>query len=308
MSLGRDTKFIPHEVLGTIGKDYIISVDDKIHNIVYNTEIESEKWISKTTYMIAEFRSEILNAYVRWCLSINGLYKAHEKYSSAEYNSLFTISAMRLGEDGLPTLERIVEWDKVTASKNHLSVTHMMGAWGIIDMFGLLESFVINLFEVYYYSNPDDLIKGVEFKEYRRLFRNKDSDEYSKDAWEAAIRNRIEKWKYKKIYDGLETVLLSYVTKTNIYNTNFKIWDKNVSAFKALKKLRNLLMHGNVVADKEYEELTNQEYLRGIHFNEGDKLNLTTEHLQSVELYIHIFLTNLNMGIFDVLIEGGTSE
>lgn len=308
MTLGRDSKFIPHEILGTIGKDYIVSPDDKIHNFVYNTENESEKWISKTTYMIAEFRSEILDAYVRWSLSINGLYKAHEKYSSDDFNALFTVSALRVTKEGKPALEKIVEWDKITASKNHLKVTSMMGAWGIIDMFGLLETFIMSLFEVYHLANPEDLIKGEEYKEIRRLYRAKDSSQEAKETWEIAIKNRIDRWKYKKIYDGLESVLLSYVTKTNIYETNRVVWDKNVSAFKALKKLRNLLMHGNVTADKEYDDLTSPDYLRGIRFKEGDKLRVTTEHLQSVELYIHMFLTNLNMGIFEVLIKGGSKE
>jgi len=308
MSLGRETKFIPHEVVGIIGKDYTFSPHDKIHNFVYNTNNESEKWISKTTYMIAEFRSEILDAYVRWSLSINGLYKAHEKYSSVDFNALFTVSALRLSKDGTPALEKIVEWDKITASENHLKVTSMMGAWGIIDMFGLLETFIMSLFEVYYLSNPEDLIKGNEFKEIRRLYRAKDSSQEAKEAWDIAIKNRIDKWKYKKIYDGLESVLLSYVTKTNIYETNRVIWDKNVSAFKALKKLRNLLMHGNVTADKEYDDLTSPDYLRGIRFKECENLSVTTEHLQSVELYIHMFLTNLNMGIFEVLINGGKRD
>jgi len=51
--------------------------------------------------MIANFRSEVFDSYVRWCLSINGLYKANEKYSSPDYNEFFTIEAMRIDNDGV---------------------------------------------------------------------------------------------------------------------------------------------------------------------------------------------------------------
>lgn len=128
MALGRDLKFVPHVLLGTVGKDYILSENDEIHNIVYDTEDEDDKRISVTTYLIANFRSEILDSYVRWCLSINGLYKAHEKYSSHDYNALFRVDAMRIGNDGLPEMKRIVEWNKEETSTNHLKVTGMMGA------------------------------------------------------------------------------------------------------------------------------------------------------------------------------------
>jgi len=65
---------------------------------------------------------------------------------------------------------------------------------------------------------------------------------------------------------------------------------KNVSTFKALKKLRNLLIHGNDVADEEYDDLTKPDFLRDIRIAEREKINLITLHIQSLELYIFIFL------------------
>lgn len=304
MTLGREIKTV---------EDVFINIEDlygelsgkEIKNVVYHTESGEDLWVSKSTYLTAEFRGEILSSYVRWSLAINGLHLGANRYRQDEWKNynMFTVKALRMTGENSAELENIVEWSGDKASENHARTTLMMSSWAIIDMFGLIEKYIFKLFDIFIRYNPEHLLRGKEYRDLRRIFRaRKDSDE-NEELWEIKFSKRIEQWKRKRLYDGISKVLTHYIKITKIYDSDPARWDVHPVCINGISSLRNALIHGEEAASKELADIFAHNSLRGLKLEEGDTLMFNTEYLQNIELYLNRFITDLNHGLMSLVIQ-----
>jgi len=295
MALGRENRVVEHKIYSI--EDYYGKLNGtKIDNIVFKTQNPEEIWLADTSNYIADFRSEIQSSYIRWSLAINGLYVAHEKYKDENWqtNNIFKIHAIRPVSKDLEGLVPIAEWKGEEVATNHIKTTVMMASWGIVDLYGLVEKFILNLFDFYYMQNPSNLLQGPEFRELRQMYRKRDESEESLKQWNNTFKERLSNWKRKKLYDGIDKVFINYCNLTGIYTENNDIFEQHAICLKGLSVLRNSLIHGLENATEELEDATQHPFMQGIHFKKDSPLIVTTEQLQSVERYLNVLLTNLN--------------
>ncbi|WP_276360379.1 hypothetical protein [Daejeonella sp. H1SJ63] len=277
-----------------------------IQNFIFKTDETHLKWIENTTIRIAEWRQIFLSTYARWALSINGLNLANEKYTSPDFytKKQFIVTSIRPSktDNRIPERQTIITWDGITAGKQHLKSVNYISEFGIIDLYSALEEFVFDIYKIFLNSNPDNLIKGSEFKDLRKLFRERNNSEDLKKQWESEWEKRLSSWHRKRLYDGLSKVFLSYCKEANLKTpSHYKesspsTWGDNIE-FVAL--IRNHLVHGASKVDKVLGEFaTNRPWIPN-SFKEGDDLNLSLRHLESIELFTAQICDAVNFSLIE---------
>ncbi|MDY6994680.1 MAG: hypothetical protein SVR94_19010, partial [Pseudomonadota bacterium] len=231
---------------------------------------------------------------------INGLHVAHDKYSDSEWKSknAFKVGCYRV-LNNVPSKENLIVWDGDTAAKAHIETVNMIASYGIIDMFSLFEEFVFDFYREYKTEKPELFIKGQENKDIRKLFKDRENNPA---AWEEAWIERLDKWQRKKIYEGLDRVFLGYFSITKLkkpkhyQHTTPETWAETI---KGIAILRNCLVHGTTNVPKELAHISQTPHGLGFNFKEGDKIELSTHHLMSIELFADQLLTALNLSLIE---------
>lgn len=298
MSLKRDLKFIGHTIIPV----YDLRELPKIDNVIYRTEIPELKWIEALTFKIGDWRDIFRSTYIRWALSINGLHVASEKYKEPAWKQAksFFVTSLR------PNLKtkaneriKLVEWDGDTASDAHIQTANMLATYGIIDLYSCFEEFVFDMYRTYLYYNPGNFIIGPENRALRKLYRNKEAEP---DKWESAWNDRLDAWQRKKIYDGLDTVFLSFLNTAQLENpksykiTTIETWAESL---RLIAILRNALIHGEKNVPKELAEISQKGHGLGFNLQENSPLKLETLHLMAVEAFTDQLLDALNLSIIE---------
>lgn len=304
MSLGRNIKFIGHEIYRVPAPQ--VKGLPKIDNIIYKAGIKELKWIEETTSKIGEWRDTIRSTYIRWAIAINGLHVAAEKYKDPKWkeNNEFYITGFRMEAGVRPTVAKLATWDGDTAADAHLKTVSMIASYGIIDLYACFEEMIFDFYKTYLKDNPGNFIVGPENIELRRLYRNKEND---LESWNIAWKERLDKWQKKKIYDGLDQVFLSYMNTarlekpSNYRHTTQETWAETI---KEIAILRNCLTHGEKYYPQQLAEISKKPHGLGFNFETGGEINLSTKHLMSVELFADQLLSAINLS----LVEKGERE
>jgi len=195
--------------------------------------------------------------------------------------------------------ENIIEWDGLKASEYHAKTTMMMSSWAVIDLFGLIEKYIFRLLDIFVRANPQHLMRGKEYRDLRRIFNARKNSDDSETLWKAEFNKRIESWKRKRLYDGIDKVFLNYLEISEIRGLDPYRWDIHVICIKAISMLRNCLIHGQDTVPSDLAEQLKHKNLAGIRLNEGEPLIFGTEYLQSIELYLNNLITELNKSLME---------
>lgn len=271
----------------------MFSLDD-----IQNQDI---RWIYESLDFIINEIYLFTSVYMKWCMAINGLELAVEKYSDkvwqGEYG--FGIEGLRNNKEGMTESTQLVFWEGNYVPNAHESVIPMISSWGIIDINRKMEKFIFELYSIYLKGNPDKLMNGAEYKELRRLHRKKDESQGSKEEWSERIQNRIKEWKNKRSRDNLSGVLIDYYRDTGLNNIFYEeidgIINDTIEILKFIIELRNSLIHNDAYVSKRLATLSNHSTLIGYNLTEGDKLEMKLIDLQIVELLINRILNFILM-------------
>ena len=300
MSLKRELKFFENYKITSKAIDNLI-FKDSLHLLYKNSEIE-HRWIEKSSFLLRDYTDIIKSTYIRWALCVNGLNLGFEKYSKEDFkDKAFVIQSTRF-VDSVYTNVNIMAWDGDTSAKNHIETVNMLASYAIIDLYSLLEELVLKLFRTYWFYNPEEMIKGRENRNLRILYRDKEDNT---ERWENAWNERLDNWQRKKIYEGIGKIFTSYFStcrlKTPKENDEFTL-DNISKTLKGISVLRNCLVHGTSIVTKELEVVSNLDKINEFSFKEGDKIELTLEHLKSIEQFTNAFIAYLNIVLMERLI------
>lgn len=271
-----------------------------INNVIVRTNDSALKWAEETTEKIGEWRALFRSTYISWAVTINGLHLAREKYSDPEWmkNHRFKVSSVRVNHNQ-PAIVPIAEWDSDVVSDAHMKPIPMLCSYGVIDLYTCLEEFVFDFYEIYLRQNPDPLMQGSEFRDLRQMYRERNE---SPEVWQAALSERLENWKRKRLYDGLGKVFRAYSevarleTPSGYSLTTIETWAECIDAFSLL---RNCLIHGATVAPDELAEFSTAEHRMGFDFKSGEPLKVSLNHLMNLDCFCDSLLTGLNISLYE---------
>jgi len=266
-------------------------------NVIIVAKTPQGKWVEACSELIGPFRNKFTSTYLHWSLAINGLFVAAEKYGDERWKNSFIVNAIRKNSQ-----EPIVSWSGEEAKEAHLLTVRKMASWGFIEMYALLEDFVLDLYVTYHDHDRTTLVKGDSNRELRRLKRAAESTEGSeleRQEWENAWTERLEAWRKKKLYDGLHKVFLAFFTTTGLKKpesftqTSPETWAKTLEAFGLV---RHSLIHGAKQVGQDLADISKLAHVP-MEFIEGEKLNINFSHLQVIELFCDQILGALNLSL-----------
>lgn len=276
-----------------------------IQNIIYNTDDEGKKWIEASTEMIGDFRSLFRSVYMRWAITINSLFVARDRYES-KTDRVLAIDTIRASGDG-PKRVHLAVWQGKEAADNYASCIPLMGGYGVQDLYGALEEVVFALYEIYIEAHPQLLMQGDEFKNLRKLYRDRETSETLQVDFQEAWAVRLEGWRRKRAYDGLHKVFAAYWKKTGLKRPSwYELSDiddlaKNIEM---IGLIRHHVTHGEDLVSEDLGKLCDEQPQLGLNFQTGEKLVVSTEHLMIVEAFLDQLLNTINMS----LLEKGTGK
>ena len=240
---------------------------------------------------------------IKWAISINGLYVANEKYATKKDDAsfAFNIQSLRKGNNG-GELVTIAQWDAEKSAKVHLDTVPMICTYGFTDLYNCLEEFVFDFYRIYWKYNPDNLIKGPEFRHLRKLRNEANINVESRQKWQEAFEERLDNWQRNKLYDNLGKVFLSYCKETGIEKPKSytlstpETWAESI---RGISLVRNSIVHGVKKVTKELADFCKEPYSLGFGFEEGKELKIGTARLQMLEVFTDQLLTSINLSLVE---------
>lgn len=291
---------VGHTVLDTIDLQHALP-----NNIVVRRKTERGRWIEECAERIGPARAVFRSTYFHWALALNGLHVAAERYRDPKWQAGhgdFEISGIRTDAVGRAERAILVQWPGAQAADAHLATAPKMCAWGYIELYAALETFVFDIYRVYLRHRPDSIIRGPEFRTLRQLKRSAESDPGALPAWQAALRERLDAWQRNKLYDGLERIFLAFCATSrlkapNSYTTTTpETWSETI---RGLALVRHLLVHGEKTVTEELGTFCTKPHSLSLGFQTGDPLRVELRHLQSFELFSDQLLTAMNLSLVE---------
>lgn len=275
------------------------------HNVVIRAKSTQGQWVQQVMEMIGPARATFRSTYFHWAMALNGLDVAAARYRDPKWQAehpAFTISGVRTDRTGLAETVLLAEWPGPKAAEAHIATAPKMFAWGYIELFAALESFVFDMYRRYLTHNPGPIIHGDEFKDLRRLRREAEADPARVAEWEAAFRARLDAWHRNKLYAGLERVFLAFINTSGLKapasykHTTPETWSETI---RALAIVRHLLVHGERLVSQDLGDLCAKPFTLSLGFKAGDPLRLELRHLQTFELFVYQLLGALNISLLE---------
>ncbi|MBB1486706.1 hypothetical protein [Oceanospirillum sediminis] len=269
---------------------------------------EEAKWIQEINEVVMEFGGVFHSIFLRWAVTINGLHVAEDKYSDPEWKKKglsFAVQGIRNRKDGSgPELTNVRVWDGNMAAEVHSSSIPMLAAWAFCNMYSCLEEFIFNMFREYLKSNPLEICRGDDFKEIRKLYRERDQSHDKSIAWKTAWDERLESWHRKKLYIGLDKVFKNFISKTGIQIPSFYkgIYNYNdiAKTLGGISLIRNCFIHGVTTVPKELAQFCEEFQSSFFNFTEGEKFSLSLHELATLEHFTDAFTQTLNKSLFEL--------
>lgn len=270
-------------------------------NWIITSTNPNDAWTTLLMKQIGEWRSILRSTYIRWAMAINGLHVAAAKYEADASPKKFTVRSTRQNPSG-PHQEVIAEYTFKEAAANHLKIQPMLCAHGFIDMYAGLEEMIFGMYRQYLSIHPDHLMEGAAYRDLRKLRKNAENSPEEKAAWEEAIRQRLDKWQRKRLYDGLDNVLLAFFQNTGLEtpagytSSTVETWSESIAG---VSLIRNLLIHGESRVPQELEDFCQKPHGLGFRFKAGELLRLSIIDLQLLELFCDVLLTAFNLSLME---------
>uniref|UniRef100_B8HJL4 MAE-28990/MAE-18760-like HEPN domain-containing protein n=1 Tax=Cyanothece sp. (strain PCC 7425 / ATCC 29141) TaxID=395961 RepID=B8HJL4_CYAP4 len=281
---------------------------------VFECSAENQ-WICDVNQVVMDFGGVFHSIFLRWAVTVNGLYVAAEKYQSGEWlegGHTFSVSGIRKSHDGTPEFVPVRVWDGQIAASIHESSVPMLAGWAFCNMYSCLEEFIFKIFRLYLEAHPLEICDGREFGELRRAYRERERSEEKRNEWHTLWAERLESWHRKKVYKGIEKVFIHFCEKTGIkipsgYKNKDKFDYSDIArTLGGIALIRNCFIHGVTTVPQELEDFCSD--FRGLffRFNAGEKFQITIQDLATLEYFTDTFTTTLNLSLFELIYPGMT--
>lgn len=271
------------------------------NNFIWPTNHIDLKWIQETTEIFGNLRALVRSTYIKWATTINALYIAEKRYNS-EPDTGLEIHTMRPYKGELREVV-MATWDGKTASDRYKSFIPLISSYAVQDLYGALEHIEMEIHTIFIKSHPDQLMVGNEYKELRRLYRNKDNNLKSKEEFNVAWNNRLRKWKEKHTFKSLQHKFSSYWKKAKLQKPleaqDFDL-DQLKNSIKVLSELRNLITHNEGTVSSKLSMLCKECPLMDLGYETGDALNVSVHQLMYIESFMDLLLTFLNLSLCEL--------
>ncbi|MFT4095689.1 MAG: hypothetical protein QM651_01110 [Rhodoblastus sp.] len=267
------------------------------NNVIIPRSEKYPFWVADVTGQIGDWRGYIRDVYLRWAITINAMHLAVDHWKTRPKETALQTVSLRAGKDGNAAFVPVAEWPAPNAVENYQKATPLLAAYGVTDLFGALEEIIFEMYETFLNDQPEHLMKGEEFRELRRLYKGRDDGEEAQRAWESVWIDRLDKWRRKRLYDGLHSVLKSFFHLTGLQRpSSFKHTDVDdwCRAIEAIGELRNCVTHGMGTVSQKLADLTATLPTDVFRFTEGDALNVELRHLMFVECFVDQLLSAIN--------------
>jgi len=269
--------------------------DSPVNNVILRPENPELKWIELTTERLGHWRAKFRSAYIGWSVTINGLFIAHDKYSSEDWkkNHKFKVSSIR-GEDGYAAIKPIALWESSKVADAHMRPIKMLCCYCVIDFYAVLEEFVFDFYQIYLRHHPEEIIRGPEYRDLRAMYAARETEP---ELWESAFEKRLNEWRRKRLYDGLGKVFRAYILKAQLQSpswhkaTTVDSWGECIDA---LSELRNCLVHGSEYPSELLYEFSKKPHSMGFNFEKDKAIDLEVGHLMNIECFFDSLLSAIN--------------
>jgi len=205
-------------------------------------------------------------------------------------------------ENGMPHRVPLSIWPAPDAADRYAATTPLIAAYGVADLFGALEDVIFQLYDIALRHDPLPIIQGDEFRNLRRMWRQRTSSPTAMEAWRRAWTDRYEKWRRKRAYDGLHSVLHSFFSharlqRPSVYrHTDISDWCQTLEM---IGELRHHVIHGAAVVSDKLGRLSNTSTSLTFDFVAGAELEVQLHHLQSVECFCDQLLNTINLSLIE---------
>jgi len=278
--------------------DWKASDRQPIDNIVHRTDKDEERWIAESTERLGDWRDMSRTVYLRWSLTINAMEIARDHYANLPADrALQTFTLRSTSEESMHV--PLATWSGPETAQNYASSQELVAAYGFADMYGVIEDIVFDAYEIYLRHNPCTLIKGAENKDIRRAWRAREKD---RDAWDIAWADRYERWRRKKLYDGLGRLVRNYWNSAGLRapshykEANVANWIHTIEMF---SKLRNHITHSATHVTAELAQACAINRNMGFEFKEGEPLTIELHHLMAIECFVDQYVNALNFALLE---------
>lgn len=293
MSIRKITSFNP-----PIEKSWKEFREGGFDNVICTTDDEDKKWIEETTEAVGAWRDLCHSTYMRWAITINGMYVSSKYYEESHGEKELMIHTIRV-KDGSAVKVPMAQWTGKQAAENYEKSVYSISSYGLSDLFGALEDITFEMFEIFYRHNPRDLISGEENREIKKAYKNRNSNP---ERWGSVFSDRFETWRRKKVYLGLGKVQKLYWEKAGLQRPSSYVHTTPEDWFSTIKMfslIRNHIMHGASTANKELAEATKINTNMDISFEEGEELSIQLYHLMCLECFLDQYHHALNLALFE---------
>lgn len=271
-------------------------------NIVLPRSEKYDFWIADVTSQIGDWRSYIRDVYLRWAITINAMHLAMEHWKGRPADVALQTLSLRPDKESRAQPVPVATWPAPTAVENYWKATPLLSAYGVCDLFGAVEEIIFELYETFLSDKPEELMKGEEFRDLRRLYKGRNQSEDTQKEWEAGWIDRLSKWRRKKLYGGLHNVLRSFFNKSGLQKPSFykhtdvDDWCRTIEA---IGELRNCVTHGMGTVSQKLAQLTEKLPGDAFRFTEGAALNVELQHLMFVECFADQLLSAINVACIE---------
>ncbi len=269
----------------------------KVSNFVLESKVVEEQWVVEITRRIGQWRSKSRSTYIRWALTINGLYLGEEKYGKWGAKQRFVVHTMRRN-----SIVPLAEWSGEEAAKNHKATAELVSAFGVVDLYGCLEEIVFDAYRLFLHHHPLEILPNPDYRELRQLYHRAKEDAAVRNQWESEWNRRLDHWHRKHLYDGLGKVFLAFAQRSGLKQPHWyelstpETW---AGTIRGIGELRNLITHGAGEVSKELSEFSKSPGNAGFDFKQGEPLVVELRHMMGVECFIDQLLTALNASLIE---------
>lgn len=273
--------------------------------LTYQTDEPDKQWIVEATSRSAEHAAFYRSVYMRWAITINALNLARDRYAEPPRRGLQILHVVP-GSQG-PEIQPLDIWEPETSVANYTKSIPLMAAYGIQDLFGAMEEIIFDLYEIYLDAHPLEILEGPDFREQRRLYRERNDSPENRAAWSAAWTERMTGWRRKRIYDGLHRVFKAFWERTGLKRSSactgsdIDDWCRTIEI---ISELRNLLVHGeNLVSTRLGDLVAAQPYL-GMTFVANEVLEVALMDIMIVERFFTDVIVMINESLMELAANG----
>lgn len=292
-SIRKRASFAPQTQIDWRNKNQLL-----VTNLLHSSDKEEERWISESTERLGDWRDMSRTVYLRWSLTINAMEVAQDHYAKLPEGRALQTTTLR-APTGQAVRVPLAVWSGAEAAANYAASQELVAAYGFADMYGVIEDIVFEAYEIYLRHNPAPFIEGPDNRDTRRAWRARDRDPA---AWNNVWADRFERWRRKKLYDGLGRLVRSYWHSAGLRapshyrHTTLEDWIATIEMF---GKLRNHITHSATHVTAELAEACKIATNMGFTFNEGDPLGVELHHLMAIECFVDQYLTAFNLSLLE---------